>query len=252
MHLEAMAHLRRSVSAPSLDSLVDSALSMEATPCSVLDRNSTADDEVSLSLRQTLAETHRELQAAVEAGVLELAGGGGNSSNPSGGTHPRPCTSANASEGEDEPEASAAATQRRGGGGARQASSSGCASGGGSAGTGHSLQLELELAGLSAREREAALKRAKNREAARRWGAGGSLAAPRHRQHAPHISNPPAPHAAQFTMQQRRFPAARKRPLRTTEDVSGRRSRRAPPPHPAAPSAPPAPPAGLGSARWSA
>jgi hypothetical protein len=203
MHMEAMApgHLRRSVSAPSLDSLADSALSLEATPCSVLDHQSLAEDEVVVSLRQTLAATQRELLAAVEAGVLELAGSG-NSSGPSGGTHMRPCTSANASEGEDELEAAQVANQwRSGGSDTRQPSSSVDGSGGSggvSAGTGHSLQLELELAGLSAREREAAIKRAKNREAARRWAQGQrcQLACQR-RMHWPGAATSSHPHTRQ-------------------------------------------------------
>lgn len=70
-------HYRRSLSCPtSLESLCEQALSLETTPCSVLQLNS-LDDEVAVALRRTLHETQREILRAVEAGVLARRGGGG-------------------------------------------------------------------------------------------------------------------------------------------------------------------------------
>lgn len=73
-------HYRRSLSCPtSLESLCEQALSLETTPCSVLQLNS-LDDEVAVALRRTLHETQREILRAVEAGVLARGGGGGTAS----------------------------------------------------------------------------------------------------------------------------------------------------------------------------
>lgn len=69
-----LGSLRRSASAPdSLESLSETALGFETTPCSVLELRA-LEDEVSRALRGTLEETQRELLAAVEAGALRGAG----------------------------------------------------------------------------------------------------------------------------------------------------------------------------------
>lgn len=66
---------RRSLSCPtSLESLCEHALSLETTPCSVLQLHA-LDDEVAAGLRRTLHETQQEILAAVEAGVLARGGG---------------------------------------------------------------------------------------------------------------------------------------------------------------------------------
>lgn len=158
--------LRRAASAPSLESLAQTALRLETTPCSVAELHA-LDDEVAHVLRRTLADTQRELLAAVEAGVLRGGSGGG------GGRQYTSDSQEGGSEGEDGASGQGSG-RRRSGGSERQRSSS--ADGGPSTAGGSGVaadveqELELELAGLSARDREAAIKRARNREAARRWG----------------------------------------------------------------------------------
>ncbi|KAI3429601.1 hypothetical protein D9Q98_005687 [Chlorella vulgaris] len=142
---------RRSVSAPSLDSLAESALGLETTPCSVLQLRE-LDDEVAVSLRLTLEQTRSELAAAVEDGVLDSGTSGGRRYGSD---------SAAASDAE-EGRRTRAGSPRRGSGGSEQHRGSSADPEATETGA------ELELGGLSAREREAALKRARNRDAARR------------------------------------------------------------------------------------
>lgn len=85
---------RRSLSCPtSLESLCEQALSLETTPCSVLQLNS-LEDEVAVALRRTLHETQREILRSVEAGVLArgngsgAASGGRHTTSDSGGVRP--------------------------------------------------------------------------------------------------------------------------------------------------------------------
>ncbi len=87
---------RRSLSCPtSLESLCEQALSLETTPCSVLQLDSLQDD-VAVALRRTLYDTQREILRAVEAGVLShgsgdaagTASGGRRTTSDSGGVRP--------------------------------------------------------------------------------------------------------------------------------------------------------------------
>ncbi|PRW60569.1 Transcription factor AP-1 [Chlorella sorokiniana] len=146
---------RRSLSCPtSLESLCEQALSLETTPCSVLQLNSLEDD-VAVALRRTLHETQREILRAVEAGVLSSGSGsgGGGGRAASGGRRTTSDSGGAASDVEER--------QRSGG-----------AASGSAATDAHQqdecLLDEAELEGLSAKERELAIKRARNREAARR------------------------------------------------------------------------------------
>ena len=66
---------QRSLSAPSLDALVDAAMQqLDTSPTTVLELRS-LEDAVSQSLRRTLEAAQREAAAAVEAGVLSRAAG---------------------------------------------------------------------------------------------------------------------------------------------------------------------------------
>ncbi|KAI7843080.1 hypothetical protein COHA_003251 [Chlorella ohadii] len=118
----------------------------------VLQLNSLQDD-VAVALRRTLYDTQREIIRAVEAGVLSR-GSGDAAGTASGGRRTTSDSGGAASDGEER--------QRSGG----------AASGSAATDAHHQrdecLVDEAELAGLSAKERELAIKRAKNREAARR------------------------------------------------------------------------------------
>ena len=75
---------QRSLSAPSLDALVDAAMQqLDTSPTTVLELRS-LEDAVSQSLRRTLEAAQREAAAAVEAGVLSRAAGAGGRAGGSG------------------------------------------------------------------------------------------------------------------------------------------------------------------------
>ncbi|PSC69383.1 opaque [Micractinium conductrix] len=149
---------RRCASAPSLDGMAEAALQIETTPCSVLDLEA-VDDDVSRSLRRTLQVVQAELTEAVAAGVLRLASNEGDDDDPAGPPG-RLHHTAYSAEGGSDGEGPSGSSERElgGGGGGQQGQGQGLAE----------MEHDVELAGLSAREREAALRRAKNREAARR------------------------------------------------------------------------------------
>ncbi|KAL4443867.1 hypothetical protein ABPG75_011604 [Micractinium tetrahymenae] len=155
---------RRCASAPSLsvEAVADAVLQLETTPCSVLELHS-LDDDVSLSLKRTLQDAQRELLEAMQAGVLKGSGEGGAGPGWQG-PHSEDTGGGSGSSGRSQAPGCAQHPgchhqQQQAGGGSDAAQ-------GGDTDAG--LELELELSGLPAQEREAALKRFKNREAARR------------------------------------------------------------------------------------